>query len=223
MMLSSFDSTSSEGSRELLVSSLVWVRGAAIRPVPSYAVVGADVLDQVERELASDTEQAKSELDDAFARFERTQPQLADRISQVLARPLDETALALGYFLTISIWLAFERTFSARLGEVSEDALRATEDALALEEELRAKHGDEPLDLDDVVSIEQPGVLGFVHEHVDAALDVAARAEAAPGDEGDVDVDDVHTVYRSILVLTLSLSHAVRPTAGMRGSAELLA
>jgi hypothetical protein len=212
-------------SRTLLYAVLVWVRGAAIRPVPSYAVVRQDVLDRVERDLASDTDQARTDLDEAFGRFERTQQHLADRIGEVLSRPLDDTALALGYFLSIAIWLAFERTFGARLGEVSSDVLCATEDALALEEELRAKHGDEPLDLDDVVSIEQPAVLAFVHEHVDAALDVAARAEAAnaPTEDRDIDVDDVHTVYRAILVLTLSLSHAVRPTAGMRGSAELLA
>lgn len=187
-------------------------------------MVNPGVLEDVERDLATDTDQARGELDEAFGRFERTQPQLADRISQVLARPLDETALALGYFLSISIWLAFERTFALRLGEVSTDALRATEDALTLEEELRATHSEEPFDLDDVVSIEQPGVLAFVHEHVDAALDVTARAEADASEERDVDVDDVHTVYRAILVLTLALSHAVKPADGtIRGSAELLA
>ncbi len=154
----------------------MWVRGAAIRPVPRYALVGGATLDQIERELADDSPRARGELDAAFARFESTQPQLADTISQLLSKPLDETALALGYFLSISIWLAFERTFTeARLREVSEDALAATDEAIKLEEELRAAHGDEPLDLDDVVSIEQPNVLAFVHEHVDAALDPSAR------------------------------------------------
>jgi len=189
-------------------------------------VVPLAVLERVERDLGTDTDDAKGELDAAFARFERTQPELADRIGQALSRPLDETALALGYFLSIAIWLAFERTFAARLGEVSADALQATEDALALEEELRAKNGDEPLDTDDVVAIEQPAILAFVHEHVDAALDVTARADdedASESGERDVDVDDVHVVYRTTLVLILALSHAVRPAAGMRGSAEMLA
>lgn len=201
---------------------IMWVRGAAIRPVPRHAVVDAAVLARVERELADDTQSARGDLDEAFARFERTQPRLADRVGAVLSRPLDETALALGYFLSIAIWLAFERTFGERLSEVSADELRATEDSIALEEELRAAKGDEPFDLDDVVSIEQPGVLAFVHEHVDAALDVVARAEG--GDDREVDVDDVHVVYRAILVLTLALSHAVAPTDGSaRGDAELLA
>jgi len=202
----------------------MWVRGAAIRPVPRYAVVGASTLEQIERELADDSPRARGELDEAFARFEATQPHLADTISQLLSRPLDETALALGYFLSISIWLAFERTFSeTRLREVSQDALAATDEAIALEEELRAAHGDEPLDLDDVVSIEQPNVLAFVHEHVDAALDPSARA-AQRGQVRDVDVEDVHAVYRAIVLLTLCLSHAVVPVDGAsRGNAELMA
>lgn len=228
----------------------MWVRGAAIRPVPPYAVVGRDVLEQVEEELAGDARDARgvlisadeprgvggtramftavtaadetggvdlrSELDDAFGRFEQTQPAVAQLAASVLARPLDETALALGYFLTIAVWLAFERTFGARLHAVSDDELKAAEDALTLEEELRATHAEEPLDLDDVMAIEQPGILAFVNEHVDAAL------EPSDADGHDVDVDDVHLVYRMVLVLTLALSHAVVPISGVRPR-ELLA
>jgi hypothetical protein len=208
----------------------MWVRGAAIRPVPRYAQVDAETLELIERELANDSPESQGELDSAFVRFESTQPHLADAISQVLSKPLDDTALALGYFLSIAVWLAFERTFGdARLRKVSEDALEATEQAIKLEEELRAAHGDEPFDLDDVVSIEQPSVLAFVHEHVDAALDPALHAgsESEPGDDAgdqDVDVEDVHGVYRAIVLLTLCLSHAVLPVDGAtRGSRELIA
>jgi hypothetical protein len=208
----------------------MWVRGAAIRPVPRYAQVDAEALEVIERELADDSPASQGKLDGAFERFESTQPHLADAISQVLSKPLDDTALALGYFLSIAIWLAFERTFGdARLREVSVDALDATDQAIKLEEELRASHGDEPFDLDDVVSIEQPSVLAFVHEHVDAALDPALRAdeETEPGEEAgdrEVDVEDVHGVYRAIVLLTLCLSHAVLPVDGAtRGSRELMA
>jgi hypothetical protein len=203
----------------------MWVRGAAIRPVPRYAVVDAGTLEQIERELAEDSSRATSELDAAFSRFESTQPQLADSLSQILSRPLDDTALALGYFLTIATWLAFERTFGAsRLREVSQDALGATEEAIKLEEELRAAHGDQPFDLDDVVSIEQPNLLAFVHEHVDAALDPSTRDPDPSGQERDVDVDDVHAIYRAVVLLTLCLSHAVLPVDGAsRGSRELMA
>ena len=43
-------------------------------------------------------------------------------------------------------------------------------------------------------------------------------------DERDVDVDDVHSVYRAVVLLTLCLSHAVLPVDGAtRGSRELMA
>ncbi len=212
----------------------MWVRGAAIRPVPRYAVVDAATLDQIEKGLADESAEARSELDGAFARFEATQPELSDALSLVLSRPLDETALALGYFLSIAVWLSFERTFGApRLREVSADALRATEEAIKLEVELRAAHGDEPLDLDDVVSIEQPNVLAFIHDHVDAALEPRAALAGAGGEGGEaddaadareVDADDVDTVYRAVVLLTLCLSHAVLPVDGAaRGTRELMA
>lgn len=193
----------------------MWVRGAAIRPVPPYAVVPRDVLERIERELAESDTGAKSDLDDAFGRFEQTQPALAACAAQVLSRPLDETALALGYFLTIAVWLAFERAFGARLSEVTDDEVKAAESALALEEELRASHSEEPLELDDVMAIEQPGILAFVNEHVDAALEPT-------DDDAEADVDDVHAVYRTVLVMILALSHAVQPAAGSRPR-ELLA
>jgi hypothetical protein len=190
--------------------SRMWVRGAAIRPVPPYAVVGRDVLERVEDELADGGLGAKSELDDAFERFERTQPALAQHAADILARPLDETALALGYFLTIAVWLAFERAFGSRLSEVSEDERSAADAALELEEQLRATNSHEPLELEDVMAIEQPGILAFINEHVDAAL------EPQEGDTREVDVDDVHVVYRNVLVQTLALSHAVTSTTGAR-------
>ena len=79
------------------------------------------------------------------------------------------------------------------------------------------------------MSLEQPHVLAFVHEHVDAALDPSARIEgdAAEGEQSarpDIDVDDVHAVYRSTVLLTLCLSHAVVPVDGaVRGRDELMA
>jgi hypothetical protein len=200
----------------------MWVRGAAIRPVPRFARVDRCALADIERDLADESPRARADLDGAFARFESTQPQLADAVSAVLSGPLDETALALGYFLSIAVFLAFERTFgAARLREVSADALAATEAAIHLEEELRASHGDEPLDLDDVVSVEQPSVLAFVHEHVDAALEPSSPDSA---EQTDVDVDDVHSVYRVVVLVTLCLSHAVIPVDGaVRGRDELMA
>jgi hypothetical protein len=188
--------------------------------VPQHAVVARDVLEHVEEELANNGIGTKTELDDAFERFERTQPALAQNAAEILARPLDETALALGYFLTIAVWLAFERAFGSRLAEVTEEERNAADQALELEEELRASHAEEPLELEDVMAIEQPGILAFVNEHVEAALEPIDDGDGSPR---EVDVDDVHAVYRNVLVQTLALSHAVKPIDQGRSSREMMA
>lgn len=180
----------------------MWVRRAAIRPVPAFAQVPARILERIEDRLAEDDDDSRQQLDDAFTRFEKTQPALADRIAAVLAKPLDETALALGYFLTLAIWLAFDETFGKDLLEVSETALTSVEEALALDEQIRLADPAEAVDSDDVVAMEQPDVLAFVQEHLDAALEANAS---------EVDVDDVHEIYRVVLIEVLALSYAVRP------------
>lgn len=180
----------------------MWVRRAAIRPVPSYAQVPARVLSSIEDQLAEDDDDSRKHLDEAFTRFEQTQPALAERISTVLASPLDETALALGYFLTLAIWLAFDEVFGSDLEEVSETALASVEEALSLDEQIRLTDPAEAVDSDDVVAMEQPDILAFVQEHLDAALEANAS---------EVDVDDVHSIYRVVLIEVLALSYAVRP------------
>jgi hypothetical protein len=192
----------------------VWVRRAAIRPVPRYAQLPLRVLASVEEDLSGDEEGTSDKLDDAFSRFEVTQPVLAERISEVLGRPLDETALALGYFLTLAVWLAFDRTFGADLERVDETALAAVDEAFSLDEELRLADPAEAVDSDDVVAMEQPELLAFVHEHLEAALESNADS---------VNVDDVHTVYRVVLIEVLALSYAVAPPKNWVEPAEFSA
>lgn len=180
----------------------MWVRRAAIRPVPAYALVPLRALTAVEDELGEDDERARARLDEAFSRFETTQPALAERISTTLNGPLDETALALGYFLTLAIWLAFDRVYQGDLSQVTETALAGVEEALQLDEQIRLSDPAEAVDSDDVVAMEQPDVLSFVHEHLDAALEANAD---------EVDVDDVHAIYHVVLVEVLALSYAVTP------------
>jgi hypothetical protein len=158
----------------------------------------------VEEQLGEDDDEARERLDEAFTRFEQTQPALAERIGKTLNSPLDETALALGYFLTLAIWLAFDATFGAALTEVTETALTGVEESLQLDEQIRLSDPAEAVDSDDVVAMEQPDILSFVHEHLDAALEANAS---------EVDVEDVHAVYRVVLVEVLALSYAVKAPA----------
>jgi hypothetical protein len=183
---------------------MVWVRRAAIRPVPLYARLPPGVLGEIESELADEDEIARDRLDSAFIRFEATQPAIADRVAAALGQPIDETALALGYFLTLAIWLAFEKNYEGRLAEVQADELAAAEQSLLLDEELRRVDPAEAVESDDVVAMEQPDVLSFVHEHLDNALEAHA---------GEVDVDDVHAIYRVVLIEVLALSYAVSAPA----------
>jgi len=207
-----------------------WTRGAAIRPVPDYAIVHEAALRRIEEGLAVEAAQGAEAMDEAFARFEETQPEVAARVQEVLERPLDETALALGYFLAIAVWMAFDDAFKERLGQVSCDAWRATVDAFALEEDLRRTDPDEHPELDLVLALEQPDVVAFVHEHIDAAqgtghtlADVSDRGLSGETDDVDVDAADVQLVLRTILLETLALSHAVAPGGPGEASPELVA
>ncbi len=193
----------------------MWVRRAAIRPVSPYAELPARALSEVEDQLAEDDDAARARLDEAFSRFEETQPVLANRISAALGRPLDDTALALGYFLTLAVWLAFDAAFRGEIEEVTETALAGVEESLQLDEQIRLSDPAEALDSDDVIAMEQPHALSFIHEHIDAALEANAN---------EVDVDDVHGIYRLVLIEVLALSYAVKaPPSWTAPSAELMA
>ena len=183
----------------------VWVRSAAIRPVPVHAQLPVEALADVEAWLGDDERIAEARLSEVFERFETEQPLLADRVATLLARGRDEVSVALGYFLSLAIWRAFDMTFGSRMREVDAVALDSVEQALALDEQLRGADPAEAVDSDDVIAMEQPHVLSYVQEHLDAALDVHAAI---------IDVDAVHAMYRLVLVEILALSYAVAPPAG---------
>lgn len=182
----------------------MWVRSSAIRPVPSYARVPASALESVRLSLAEDEDEARVQLDEAFDRFEEEQPCLSAHIGDVLNAPLDETVLALGYFLALAVWLAFEQAHG-QLDEVSAESIGATLELLGLDEELRRADPTESLDTDDIVAMEQPHLLEFVYEHVNATLEANAP---------HIEVDDIDVIYRVILVEILALSYAVSRPAG---------
>jgi hypothetical protein len=193
----------------------MWVRRSAIRPVPSYARIPAHALDALRAGMSEEEDVTRTELDEAFERFERRQPALAAYVGDALGRPLDETALGLGYFLAISIWISFEQIHKEHLSQIGEQEIRATCELLALDEELRRADPTDILETDDVIAMEQPELLEFVHEHVDATLESHAD---------DIDVDDVHEVYRVLLTEILALSYAVeRPIGFPMARTELLA
>jgi hypothetical protein len=194
----------------------MWVRSAAIRPVPPYAVIPAEAFDEFEEWLTDfDERVAEQRLNEVFDRLERAQPALARRVGDRLGRVRDEVALALGYYLCLTIWRVFDGRFGDQLDNISDTALDSVDEALRLDEQLRGADPAEAVDSDDVVAMEQPHILAFVSQHIDAALDVHAVS---------TDVDAVHAVYRLVLVQVLALSYAVAaPEAGLTTTSEMYA
>ena len=117
----------------------MWVRSAAIRPILPKARLSADVLSEVEAWFGADEGHAEARLSETFARFEEAQPHLSAYIGTKLSRSRDEVAMALGYFLTLALWLAFDRAHGAAVDVVDTMALTGVEEALALDEQLRGQ------------------------------------------------------------------------------------
>jgi hypothetical protein len=70
---------------------------------------------------------------------------------------------------------------------------------------MRKADVNEPLDTDDVVRMEQPRLVTFIHEHIENALDL---------DSTELEMNELQVVYRMVLIMTLSFSYAVRAPAG---------
>lgn len=195
----------------------MWVRRAAIRPVPEFAKIPAWVVERLEDELTEaigDGEITPTILDEALDRFENDQPVLSDHISEVVGRQKREPALGFGYFLMIAVYLAFERAFPGDIAPIEAVSIKSTEEALMLDEEIRMADSAEVVESDDVIAMEQPHLLKYIQEHLDAALEAHAN---------DIDVDDVHAIYRAVLVEILTLSYAVRAPRTAGGSHEVSA
>ena len=193
----------------------VILRKAALRTIPRHAVVDAHTIHALESSLDEEDETLQDALDRGFSDLDRRQPAMAGWLADQLARTRDELVQSLGYFLTVTVYMAFREAFPTRLHEVDEDALRMANDMLAVDEELRAADPTEVLDSDDVIAMSQPALVHYVQHHVDEALDQA---------DGEIDLDELDRVYRAILVQVIALSHSVAsPTGELGPSREMLA
>lgn len=193
----------------------MFLRKAALRPVPRYAIVDEDVIAIVEASLEDDEKNLQESLDRGYSELDRLQPTIALWMADELSRMRDELVQSVGYFLSVTVYLAFREAFPTRLREVDEGMLQIAEATLTADEELRAEDPMEILDSDDVLAISQPSLVAFVQHHVGEALDQG---------EGEVDLDELDRVYRALLVQVIALSHAVAsPTGELGPSREALA
>ncbi|MEM9071264.1 MAG: hypothetical protein AAGE52_22350 [Myxococcota bacterium] len=191
------------------------LRKAALRPVPTYAVVDPHTLQELEASLDDGDDTLQDLLDRGFTEFDRRQATMAEWLSDQLARTHDELVQSLGYFLTVTVYMAFREAFPTRLTEVDDSALHIARATLSADEELRAADPTEVLDSDDVVALSQPAVIHYVQHHVDEAIEQA---------DGEINLEELERVYRAILIEVIALSHAVASPTGQIGpSREMLA
>lgn len=183
----------------------VFLRKAALRPVPRWAVVDEMAIDALEEHLGDGEDRLQDVLDAGYREMDRTQPHLAEWLASQVSSRTDELAQSVGYFLAVTVYLAFREAFPTRLGMVDELSLKLAIDTLSADEELRANDPHEVMESDDVVAMGQPLVIGYVQHHFDEALTQADDA---------VDLDAFDAIYRAILVEVIALSHAVRSPDG---------
>lgn len=187
----------------------MFLRKAALRPVPKHAVVDEHAVEAVEEAL--DVESGLQDaLDDGYRLLDRKQPTLGAWLAEQVSQRGDELAQSLGYFLAVTVYLAFEEAFPTRLGTVDEGSLEVALGTLETDEEIRAEDPLEVLDSDDVVAMGQPAIIDYVQHHLQEALDQA-------GDRANI--EDLDGIYRAILVEVIALSHAVRGLDGETTSA----
>ena len=191
-----------------------FVRKAALREVPGHAVVDEVALAGVEEALGEEGEELQASLDASYREMDRRQPALAAWLAEQVSGRNDELVQSLGYFLVVTVYMAFREAFPTRLGEVSASQLALVIQTLAADEELRADDPTEVLETDDIVAMGQPALLHFVQHHLDEALGQA-------GDAPDLEAFD--HVYRAILVEVIALSQAVAPPEGAPAESETLA
>ncbi|MBI2895853.1 MAG: hypothetical protein HYY06_20010 [Deltaproteobacteria bacterium] len=159
-----------------------WIRGAALRPVDDWAVVPPEIVQGLSDELTTAGEGVRQIVDQAYREFDARQPIVAAFAAERINPLEDPTAVALGYFLSISVFMMFDRAFGGRMRELSEEDVAAAREALDSEDELRQQDPSAAMDSEDVVASQQPHVLAFVRRHLDAALE-PADGEEQPDEE----------------------------------------
>lgn len=194
----------------------MWPARSAIRPIAAYAMVPAEAVDAAESEV-SDEGDLESQVMGGFAALELSQPALGRWLRSVVEPVRDDTAQALGYFLSIVVHGAFVGAFGQRVRRVDEATLSSVQATFEWDEELRRGDADEVLESDDLVAIGQPHLVAFVREQVEAALE-----PDEDGDPADVDLDAVASVYRAVLMEILALGQSLTSPKGERAN-DLLA
>lgn len=193
---------------------MFFLRKAALRPVPRWALIDEDVVTEVESQLEDDGDSLQRTLDTAYRDMDRRQPVLAQWLAERVSERDDDLAQSLGYFLVVTVYLAFREAFPTRVSTIDDTQLALAVETFDADEALRRDDPSEVMETDDVVAMTQPSLVHFVQHHVEEAISQA-------GESPDLEAFD--HIYRTVLVEVVALSHAVTAPDGMSSSGPALA
>jgi hypothetical protein len=183
----------------------VWLGRTAISPIASRAIVTAPSLGRAKKRVSGfDTTALAAEL----VRLRALQPELGGWIARKLGAARDDAARAMGAGLAALVWLAFEDALQGEIGTIDARELENARELLSLDEALRKTDPSEALESEDVIVSLQPHLGAWVSGVVSETL----------RGEGEVDVDEVDSLYRMVLVEVLALSYAVGTAGEVQGS-----
>ncbi len=172
----------------------MWVAAGALEPVPSHAVVDEPTVAAVLRRLLTG-DALRPELDAAFLRLERNQPALAELLAGELAEIDSPSGQALGYFLFLTVYYAFEQRFGSRLVSITHRQVDAALERLLTDSEVREEYAPATCS-EDVLAIGQPALMQLIDREIAKTADMQAMTP----------------LLEALLVELLVLSEAVIPT-----------
>jgi hypothetical protein len=173
------------------------IQAGALSPVPRWAAVPERAVAEALRRLTGEAGM-QPRLDAAFRRLESEQPELAAFVAGELAELEQPQAQALGYFLFMLVYLAFEEAFGRRLRALEGDELEQALAQLLADGEVRGAACRFGSYSEDAIALAQPALMTLLRGEVEDA----ARQQT-----------DVDAIMQAALVQILALSGAVLEAA----------
>jgi hypothetical protein len=171
------------------------IQPGALAAVPSYAAVPAQAVAAVLQRLTG-AGSLQQPLDVAFRRLESEQPELAGFIAGELSELEQAEAQALGYFLFLLVFMAFDEAFRPRLRRLDGEDLDRALELLVVDGEVRSQTCLAGSYSEDVVAVGQPALMDTIRGEIKAA------AERVP---------EVDPILQALLVEVVALTAAVAP------------
>lgn len=169
----------------------MWVSPGALTPVPSHATIDESTVAAVIKDLLRG-DALRHELDATFRRLELRHPALAELVAGEVAEIDSAPGQALGYFLFLTVYRAFEQGFGRRLGPITHQQLDAALERLVTDSEVRETCAPATCS-EDVLAIGQPALMQLI----DRELRKAENSE------------ELMPAFEALLVELIVLSEAV--------------